>query len=94
MKAHDPKAVSVLRTTLAAIANAEAVDATASVPRRGLFANETARRQLSVEEIREVVADQRRELEDAAAELHKLGRVERAEELTAGAAVLDSYLVD
>ena len=40
MKAGDRLRVSVLRTTLAAIANAEAVDASATRPARGAFAGD------------------------------------------------------
>jgi uncharacterized protein YqeY len=94
MKARDRTAMAVLRSALAAIDNAEAVDAAGSAPRRGLFANEAARRHLTEDDVRAVLAAQHEELDLAIAELDRLGDSGRSIELRAQAAVLDRYLTD
>jgi uncharacterized protein len=96
MKAGDRLRVSVLRTTLAAVAGAEAVEAPvvrSSDPRvEGTFAGDVPRRELPDADVRAIVVAARDELVAAAAELGGLGQEARAGELSAQADVLDAYL--
>lgn len=92
MKARDALRVSVLRTALAAIANAEAVDASHSTAAIGLHANETARRHLDERQIRVVVLSIRDELLEAVDEMVAIGRDDLADERRHQADVLDSFL--
>ena len=89
LKARDAQRVSVLRTTLAAVANAEAVDQSAAVAATG----DVERRQLSAADIRAIVVRERDELRSDADGLGALGRPEAAD-LAARAAILDAYLAD
>jgi uncharacterized protein YqeY len=105
MKARDRVAITVLRTTLAAIDNAEAVDfspgetpvtgshhvAGASA---GVGSTDVTRRVLSDADIDAVIREQADECQQAAAEYEKLGRVQAAGALRRQAAVLDKYLRD
>jgi uncharacterized protein YqeY len=100
MKARDAAAVSALRTTLAAIANAEAVEAPA-VPettgriagaRIGVGAGEAARAELSEEQIASIVRAEVAERVEAAADYERAGQAEPAERLRAEAAVLTAHL--
>jgi uncharacterized protein YqeY len=93
-KARDRVTVSVLRTTLTLLANAEAVDASGSQPEIGLYANEAARRTLSDEEARRLVGAERDELRALAAEMRALDQIAEADRLAAQVAVLDGYLGD
>lgn len=100
LRAGDRAAARVLRTTLSAIANAEAqpaqdVDASlADGPiagaASGLGAAEVARRSLTEEDVRRIVAAERDERLDAAVGLEAAGRDATA--LRAEATVLDGYL--
>ena len=92
MAARDRGTVAVLRTTLAALANAEAVDAGASRPERGLFVNDVARRDLSDDDVRTVIERERAELAASADEYDGVGQSEEAATLRAQVAVLDRYL--
>jgi uncharacterized protein len=92
LRAHDAARVSVLRTTLAAVANAEAVDASGVRPVSGAFAGDVPRRQLSEDDVRAIVVAVRDELRTAEAELRTVGRADAAADLDARAAVLDGYL--
>lgn len=95
MRARDRAAVSAYRQTMAAIDNAEAVPidvmarAGAVEAAVGLGAAEAARRTLTEDEIRAIVATEIDELRRAAAELaatcpdHAAARVEDAERLSA-----------
>ena len=88
MQSREQLTVSVLRSTLAAVANAEAVDpATAD---RG--ATEVPRTVLTEEDIRAIVAAERDELRAAADEMSSLAQAAKAEELTRQASTLDAYL--
>jgi uncharacterized protein YqeY len=93
LKGGDLVAVSVLRTTLAALATAEAVDPGAGAPlvRAGLF-GDVARRSLSAADLVSIVAGERDELQAAAAVLDEAGRTVEAAGCRARAAVLDQYL--
>jgi uncharacterized protein len=93
LKGGDLIAVSVLRTTLAALSNAEAVDPAAGAPlvRAGLF-DDVERRCLSAADVASLVADERRELQATAALFDEAGRPAEAAGWRARAAVLDHYL--
>lgn len=92
MKARDSLRVSVLRTAVAAIANAEAVDATGSQPASGLHANEAPRLLVHDHEAVAIVVSIRDELHEAAEEMRALGQHEVAEEKLRQATILDAYL--
>jgi hypothetical protein len=81
----------VLRITLAAIANAEAVDLSGPTTPVGL-PGDVERRQLTDEDIIAIIAGERDELSTTAQHLHRLGRVDRAQELDARAKILCEYL--
>jgi uncharacterized protein YqeY len=93
MKAQDRLTTSVLRSALAALANAEAVDAPdqSSLP-VAFGTSEVARRALDEADLRAVVTAELDELRATAAELQRLGRTADADELFARAAVLAGYL--
>ena len=103
MKARDAVAVAVLRSALAAIDNAEAVD-DAGAPTTlsgdgpiaksvsGLGAGEVPRRLLTPEEEATIVASEMAERRAAAAEYDRLGRPDEALRLRAEAAVIAAYV--
>lgn len=88
LRARDAGARDALRTALAAIENAEAVEA---VPVGHDGPTEVARRALGDAEVAGVVRAEIGRLEEAAAQLVGLGRTDRAEELRRQAAVLRPY---
>lgn len=91
LRARDRAVVATLRSLLAAFDNAGAVPLTAEhVPVYGR-ANEVARRALSDDDLRAIVAREADELRAAVAEYAAHGRAE-AEGLRAGLAVLGRYL--
>src|SRR5690349_21859379 len=100
MKARDRTAVSVLRSTLSAIDNAEAVDRPAGADRglaieqsaAGVGAMEVARRDLSEHDVERIVRAEIAERETAAAGYAGSGRAEQAGKLRAEAAVLTALL--
>lgn len=103
IKARDRVAVAALRTTLAAIDNAEAVDAQAGAPRAagnshiagasaGVGSSDVPRRALSDADIDTIVREQLAERRDAAAEYDRLGRSHEADALRREAAVLKGYV--
>ena len=91
MKERDVIRVSVLRTTLAALGNAEAVHDVTAKP-AGLYSTEVERRELSDTEEREVLGREHRELLTAAQEMATLGQESAAAELRAKAQVLTEFL--
>jgi uncharacterized protein YqeY len=95
VKARDSVRIAALRVTLGAIANAEAV---ASDGRVSLTApagsTEVARREISDDDVREVIRRERAELLGAADERDGLGRPSDAAGLRAQAAVLEGYICD
>jgi hypothetical protein len=93
LKGGDVVAVSALRTTLAALSNAEAVDPGPGAPlvRAGLF-GDVERRWLSSDDIASIVTRERNELRAAAALLDEAGRPAEAAGCRARAAILDNYL--
>ena len=78
MKAKDRARVSVLRSALAALANAEAVDASASEATVGLGSTEIRRREVSEAEAELIVRALARELRDAADEMALLHQPDEA----------------
>ncbi|MEA3056373.1 MAG: uncharacterized protein QOD30_1805 [Actinomycetota bacterium] len=87
MRARDATATSVLRTTLSAIANAEAVEVPAGAP-----ATELPRRELTERDVDAIVRGEHDDLITTAAELRSHGRRDEAAELDAKAAVLRAEL--
>jgi uncharacterized protein YqeY len=100
MKARDRVAVTVLRSTLAALDNAEAVDRPAATDQRlaieqvpvGVGAAEVERLALAPEQVESIVRAELAERETAAREYEVAGRPERAEQLRSEAAVLAAHL--
>jgi uncharacterized protein YqeY len=88
MQSRQPLTISVLRSTLAAVANAEAVDPTTAD--RG--ATEAARKDLTEDDIRGIVTAERDELRTAATEMSSLGQTAKAADLAQQATTLDGYL--
>ena len=103
-KARDTTATAVLRSTLAAIANAEALPVTEIASSSasahgpiagaaiGLGTTEAARRDLSDEDVREIISAEQTERRAAAADLESHGAGEKAEQLRAEAELLEAYL--
>jgi uncharacterized protein len=98
---HDSIAIAALRSVMSAIDNAEAVDRSHAPPptggligdvRLGVGAGEAARRELSTQDVLEVVRAEVRERNAAAAEYERLGRAEEASRLNAEAKALLSFL--
>lgn len=88
MKARDTMRVDVLRTTLAAVANAEAVGgATPDGPWQP-GPSEVARRELTEVEVAAIVGAERDAASTAATEMRALGQFAEAERLALCAAVL------
>jgi uncharacterized protein YqeY len=92
MAARDRTTVAVLRTTLAAMSNAEAVSAEGSRPSLGVFANEVDRNELDDADVRSIIQRERAELQASADEYDTVGQTEAAAGLRAQVAVLDRYL--
>ncbi len=92
IRRRDRDVVSALRTTLAAISNAEAVDNGHSTPRVGVGANDVERRALSSDEIADIVIRERDRLRELSAEMGQIGQQEEAARLHTQAAILDFYL--
>jgi len=91
LKARDSSRAGVLRTTLAAIANAEAVDLDANHERAGLL-GDVERRLLSDEDVRDIVERERDELLRLADHMHDIGQADEGDDLATRAAVLGRYL--
>jgi len=99
MKARDKVAVDVLRATLAAIDNAEAVSAT-SVPSAGAVeaspigvgVTEVARRELTDADVTTILRAEIADREAAVSEYERIGAGDRAERLRTEAALLAGYL--
>jgi uncharacterized protein YqeY len=91
LRDRDRSRVSALRTALAALANAEAVDPEDVAVRKGIYAAEVERRALTDDDVRSVLGGVRDELLVAAGEIGRLGRKEEAERLRAQAAMVEAY---
>jgi uncharacterized protein YqeY len=106
MRARNGRTVRVLRTVLSAIANAEAQPPAADVSHSersaggiagaadGLAATDVARRDLSEQELRAIVAAEQAERLAAADDLTTRGAPEAAADLRVEAALLEHYLSD
>ena len=104
LKARDPTAVPALRSAIAALDNAEAVQVSehagplsATSPHiagatAGAGSADVPRRPLTDDEIEAIVASQITERREAAREYAELGRSDTAERLNAEADVLARYL--
>jgi uncharacterized protein len=98
MKARDKLAVSVLRSTLAAIENAEAIvpaETTAFAIEQsplGVGAAEAERRVLSSEDITRIVRDEVAARESAAVDYERTGHLDRATALRDEARFLTDFL--
>lgn len=100
MRARDKAAVSALRTTLAALDNAEAVPVDGAGPRAsalerspvGVGVTEAARRELTEGAVADVVRAEAAERLDAAERLTTPAHADRAARLRAEAAVLLRFL--
>ena len=102
LKARDQAAVAALRSALAAIDNAQAVEATPA-PRSGgvvagavtgLGAGDVPRRRLSESDIAAIVRAEVADRRVAATDYERAGQVDAAARLTAEADVLAAYLAD
>ncbi|MEI7057984.1 hypothetical protein WBG06_19315 [Nocardioides sp. CCNWLW239] len=100
-KARDTTATTVLRSTLSAIANAEALPVTETALATdgpiagaaiGVGATEASRRDLSDEDIRSIIAAEQAERRAAASDMEAHGAGDRAEQLRAEAELLATYL--
>jgi uncharacterized protein YqeY len=101
LSARDGITVTALRSAMSALDNAEAVDQSHALPptggivgdaRLGVGAAEVARRELSTQDVIEVIRAEVRDRAAAANEYGRLGRAERARKLKAEAAALQSFL--
>jgi len=100
LRAGDRDAVAALRSALAAIDNAESVDAPPPAPGSlavertpvGAGATEVARRELTEAQVERLVRTEVAEREAVAAEYERAGRGERAARLRREAAVLAAHL--
>ncbi|MFF0728549.1 hypothetical protein [Streptomyces sp. NPDC004134] len=103
MKARDREVVSALRTALAAIDNAEAVEAPAAAPadqgsehvagaRSGVGSAEAVRRVLSAEDVRALLREQITERRTEAGGYETAGRADAADRLRREADALAAYL--
>jgi uncharacterized protein len=92
MAARDKVRVAVLRTTLAALSNAEAVSAAGSRPSQGAFANDVERDELDEDRVLLVVDREREELRASAEEYESVGQHDEAATLRQQVAILDGYL--
>jgi uncharacterized protein YqeY len=92
MRARDRPRTSVIRTALAALANAEAVEAQPVAMADGLYAAEVERRPLTDADIRRVLDEVRDDLVQSADELAELGRGDEAEGLRVQAGILAGYM--
>jgi uncharacterized protein len=102
MKARDHAAVAALRSAVAAIDNAQAVEGPPA-PRSGgviaeavtgLGAGDVPRRELSEDDIAAIVSAELADRRTAAADYERAGQVDAAARLTAEADVLAAHLAD
>ncbi|WP_406031740.1 GatB/YqeY domain-containing protein [Nocardioides sp. NBC_00163] len=100
-KARDTAATAVLRSTLAAVSNAEAqpvaeaslaADGPIAGAAIGVGATEAARRELTNDDVREIISGEQSERLAAATDLESHGAGEKAEQLRAEAELLAKYL--
>ncbi|NJN80367.1 MAG: GatB/YqeY domain-containing protein [Anaerolineales bacterium] len=94
MKARQNHIVRVVRSTLSAIDNAEAVELTADMVSVVGRANDVPRKELSEKQIREIVQAEADALHKSVAEYKGLGKFEEADQLQAEWEALVNYLQD
>lgn len=95
MRARDEVAAGAVRSTLAAIDNAGAVEAPpSSHPALGVGARESARRELTDDQTAGIVRGEIDERRAAAAEYDARGKPDRARRLRAEADVLEALLLE
>jgi uncharacterized protein len=101
LSSRDTIAVAALRSAMSALDNAEAVDQShAPGPavgagwnvRLGVGAGEAARRELSAQDVIEIVHAEVKDRTAAAAEYERLGRADEATRLRAEASTLESFI--
>jgi hypothetical protein len=92
IKRRDTETVAVLRTTLGAIGNAEAVPLATSRSWPVVGPIEVARRQLSEDDVARVIGSEVEEMETAAGLYREGGQHALADRLHAGARLLAGYL--
>lgn len=99
-KARDAAATAVLRSTLAAISNAEALpvaeasltgDGPIAGAATGVGVTEAVRRDLTDDDIRAIISDEQAERLSAATDLESHGAAEKGEQLRAEAELLAVY---
>lgn len=90
--ARDEERVSVARTLLAAVANAEAVELDASHPKEVQGWAEAPRRRLAGEDLTAILAREAAELRAAADDLERRGAGAEPERLRARARLVEEYL--
>lgn len=100
-KARDTATTAVLRSTLAAISNAEALpvaeaslagDGPIAGAAMGVGATEAVRRDLTDDDIRAIISGEQTERISAATDLESHGAQEKAEQLRVEAELLEAYL--
>ncbi len=102
LKSHHPDTVSVLRTMIAAIDNAEAIPPKAGSPRSadgpfahsspGVGSTEAPRRELAISDVHVIVGNLLREYETQEEQYRLMHQHEAADRLRRQAGVLRSYL--
>ena len=94
MSAGDTQLVSVVRTLLAAIGNAEAVELDAAHPKEVEGWGDVPRRRLTPGDLAGILRREAEELRGAAAEYEQNGRPGEAARLRSRATLVDRYLAD
>lgn len=94
MSAGDTQRVSVARTLLAAIANAEAIELDASHPREVQGWGDVPRRRLTADDLAGIVRREAEELRSVAADYEQRGQPDEAQRLRSRARLVDGYLAD
>jgi uncharacterized protein YqeY len=92
LRSRDRVEISTLRTLVAAVENATAVEVETSVePKLGL-GHDQPRRAVSDEDVAEIILSERDELVDAATRYRDLGLVEEVVDLERRARIVERYL--
>lgn len=92
MKNQDRSTMTVLRSVLSAIANAEAVPAPEGPVEAMLGSAEVSRKELTPQQIKMIVIDEVDSRRDSVGYFETAGRHEEAENLKSEAAILERYL--
>jgi uncharacterized protein len=92
LKAGDAQLVAVIRTLMAAIANAEAVELDASQPKEVQGWAEAPRRRLTGEDLSRIMRREAADLRAAAVEYEQHGQPQEAARLRRSAGFVDRYL--